>query len=111
MEKFMIKIILVPTSGSDTDARVFSAALSIARPLSAHLQFFHVRLSACEAAVRTRHVEFCVGPAINSALNFLDKDQAVRSGTAIERARAFCAKEGVPFRDRPSTSHTVTAES
>ncbi len=65
----MIKTILVPTSGNDTDQRVFAIALSIARPLGAHIEFFHVRLSACEAAVHSPHVEFCVGPAISNALH------------------------------------------
>ncbi len=100
----MIKTILVPISGSDTDVRVFSAALSVARPLAAHLKFFHVRLSACEAAIRTRHVEYSVGPAINSALHALEQDQAERSETAIEHAEAFCAIEGISFRDSPSVT-------
>jgi nucleotide-binding universal stress UspA family protein len=106
----MIKTILVPISGTDSDARVFCAAMSIARPLAAHLKFFHVRLSACEAAIRTRHVEYCVGPAINSALHALEQDQAERSETAIEQAEAFCAMEGISLRDSPSVTPTVTAE-
>jgi nucleotide-binding universal stress UspA family protein len=110
MEKLMIKTILVPISGSDTDIRVFSAALSVARPLGAHLKFLHVRLSVCEAAIRTRHVEYCVGPAINSALHALEQDQAERSETAIEQAEAFCAIEGISFRDSPGVTPTVTAE-
>jgi nucleotide-binding universal stress UspA family protein len=110
MEKLMIKTILVPTSGSDTDTRVFSAALSVARPLAAHLKFFHVRLSACEAAIRTRHVEYSVGPAINSALHALEQDQAKCSATAIEHAKTFCASEGISFRDSPNVTPTVTAE-
>ncbi len=106
----MIKTILVPISGSDTDTRVFSAALSVARLLGAHLKFLHVRLSTCEAAIRTRHVEYCVGPAINSALHALEQDQAERAETAIEQAEAFCAIEGISFRDGPSATATITAE-
>jgi nucleotide-binding universal stress UspA family protein len=110
MEQLMIKTILVPISGSDTDVRVFSAALSVARPLAAHLKFFHVRLSACEAAIRTRHVEYSMGPAINSALHALEQDQAERSETAIEQTEAFCAIEGISFRDSPGVTASVTAE-
>ena len=106
----MIKTILVPTSSSETDTRVFSAALSVARPLAAHLKFFHVRLSACEAAVRTRHVEYCVGPAINAALHSLERDQAERAEMAIEHAETFCANEGIAFRNTPGITPTVTAE-
>ncbi len=106
----MIKTILVPTSGSDTDTRVFSAALALARPLAAHLKFLHVRLSACEAAIRTPHVEYCVGPAIDAALNSLERQQADRSAAATEHARKFCALEGIPFCDNPRATAAVTAE-
>jgi nucleotide-binding universal stress UspA family protein len=106
----MIKTILVPISGSDTDSRVLSTALSIARPMAAHIEFLHVRLSACEAAIRTRHVEYCVGPAIKSALHALEQDQAARSETAIEQTKAFCAIERISFRDSPSVTPVVTAE-
>jgi hypothetical protein len=35
--------------------------LAAARPLAAHLEFYHIHLSATEAAVRAPHVDFCVG--------------------------------------------------
>ena len=110
MDIIMIKTILVPTSGSDTDTRVFDAAYSIARPLGAHLKFFHVRLSACEAAVRTRHVEFCVGPAINEALHDLERHQKERSAAVVDRVRGFCAAHGIALRQTPGLPPTVTAE-
>jgi hypothetical protein len=65
----MIKTILVPASGSATDDPVFATALAAARPLAAHLEFYHVHLSATEAAVRAPHVDFCVGAALPLALN------------------------------------------
>jgi hypothetical protein len=40
-----IKTFLVPVSGSETDRTVLSAALSLARPLQAHLKFIHQCLS------------------------------------------------------------------
>ena len=106
----MIKTIFVPISGSDTDTRVFSAALSVARPLAAHIKFFHVRLSACEAPIRTRHVKYCVGPAINSALHALEQDQTEHSETAIEHVKTFCVIEGLSLCDSPSATSSVTAE-
>jgi hypothetical protein len=36
----MIKTILVPSSGSSTDASVFATALAIARPMASHLDFY-----------------------------------------------------------------------
>jgi nucleotide-binding universal stress UspA family protein len=72
----MIKKILVPTSGTRNDDKVFATALSVARPLAAHLEFYHVRLSACEAAVRSRHVEYCRGAAMSEALDHLRQREA-----------------------------------
>jgi hypothetical protein len=49
----MIKTVFVPMSGSTSDDSVFATALEVAKPLDAHLDFYHVRLSATEAAVRS----------------------------------------------------------
>ena len=46
----MIKTILVPATGSDTDIAVFGSALAIARPFGAHLDFLHVRIDAATTA-------------------------------------------------------------
>jgi nucleotide-binding universal stress UspA family protein len=106
----MIKTILVPTSGSDTDQRVFATALSIARPLGAHIEFIHVRLSAYEAAVRTPHVEFCVVPAITSALHDLQCNQGDQSAKMLEHVNTFCSNHEIAFRATPGVSPSVTAE-
>lgn len=47
----MFKTIFVPTSGSDTDYGVFATALAVARPLAAHLDFYHSRPAVCEGAL------------------------------------------------------------
>lgn len=97
----MIKTILVPASGSDTDQRVFATTLSIARPLAAHIEFIHVRLSPSEAAVHTPHVEYCVGSAISSALNDLERKQADQSANALAHVNAFCSAHEIAFRTTP----------
>ncbi|HWG71192.1 MAG TPA: universal stress protein [Steroidobacteraceae bacterium] len=106
----MIKTILVPASGSDTDDRVFATVLALARPLGAHLRFFHLRLSAYEAAVRSRHVEFCVGPAINDALRHLEERDNDLSATATKHVNDFCAANDIPLRSSPGKSIAVSAQ-
>jgi hypothetical protein len=70
--------ILVPTSGTDTDTSVFATAFALAQPLRAHVDFYHLRLTPCEAAVRAPHVSFCIGGAIPDALNYLEhRDKAL----------------------------------
>ena len=106
----MIKTIFVPTSGSDADDRVFAAALALARPLGAHLRFFHLRLSACEAAVLSRHVEYCAAPVINDALRCLEERDENLSAAAARHVNAFCAANDIPLRSVPSGSVAVTAQ-
>ena len=106
----MIKTIFVPTSGSDADDRVFAAALALARPLGAHLRFFHLRLSACEAAVHSRHVEFCVGPAINDALRQLEERDEGLSAMAAKHVHSFCAANDIPLRSGAGGSVAVSAQ-
>ena len=47
----MIKTILVPSIGRDTDNAVFASALAVARPFAAHLDVLHVRVDAAAMAV------------------------------------------------------------
>ena len=42
----MIKTILVPATGNQTDDAVFTSALTAARAFNAHLDFLHVRVDA-----------------------------------------------------------------
>jgi nucleotide-binding universal stress UspA family protein len=98
----MIKKILVPTSGDRSDEKVFATALSVARPLAAHLEFYHVRLSDCEAAVRSRHVDFCRGAAMTAALKHLHQREAALSMDAIHHFEAFCAVNEIPMIAKPT---------
>jgi hypothetical protein len=61
-EKKLMKSILVPTGGSDTDSALFETALAVARLFSSHLQFLHIHIGAGEAALNVPHAEFAMGP-------------------------------------------------
>jgi nucleotide-binding universal stress UspA family protein len=98
----MIKKILVPTSGGRSDEMVFATALSLARPLAAHLEFYHVRLSDCEAAVRSRHVDFCRGAAMTDALKHLHQREAALSMDAIQHFETFCEAHEIPIIAKPA---------
>jgi nucleotide-binding universal stress UspA family protein len=98
----MIKKILVPTSGGPRDDKVFATALSVAQLLAAHLEFYHVRLSDCEAAVRARHVEFCSGAAMTDALKHLHQREAALSMGAVKHFEAFCEANEIPIMAKPA---------
>lgn len=105
-----MKTIFVPTSGNSTDHAVFETAFAAARPFGSHLEFYHQRLSVCEAAVRAQHVEFCVGPALTGALDYLRRQDQQLSAAAANHFKEFCGKHAISVRETPGATATVTAE-
>ncbi|MGC1523293.1 MAG: universal stress protein [Steroidobacteraceae bacterium] len=104
-----MKTILVPASGTQTDGCVFATALAVARPLAAHLNFYHLRLSVYEAAVRSPHVQYCMGPALADALDSLKKRDQKLAASAVEHFKDFCEEKGVTVQRAPTALPVVTA--
>ena len=105
----MVKTILVPTSGSETDAVVFETALAAARPCQAHLEFFHVRVSAGEALRYTPHASFARGKALRDTLRELKEDSDKRWEAAQCHVRDFCNQHKITMADAPDRLHTISA--
>lgn len=105
----MIKVILVPATGSDADNAVFASALAVAQPFSAHLDFLHVRVDAASMAV-TMSSEGGGGVMVGGLVERLDEDASLRE----ERARAlfdrFCARERLAVFDTPPGPAAVSAQ-
>ncbi len=104
-----MKSILVPVGGSDRDEAVFQTALAAARPLSAHLDFFHVRISAGAAAVHTPHIEFARGAGLRHAMAELRADAETRSAAARHHVDEFCQRSYVAIVDEPDARSAVSA--
>lgn len=105
----MIKTVFVPVSGSDTDARVFAAALAVARPFGAHMQFFHLHLTPGEAAARAPHVDYAIGEALASSLEYLRNRTDALSESALAHFREFCEANEVRMRTEATSSGPVSA--
>lgn len=105
----VIKTILVPVSGSSTDDAVFATALAAARPLAAHLDFYHVRLNPAEAAVRAPHTDFVMGAALPEALAGLSEEEAQRSAAAAAHVKSFCDRHRIPLRTAPDATAALSA--
>jgi len=105
----MIKTILVPASGSDTDAVVFDTALAAARPCRAHLEFFHLRVSSGAALPYTPHVGFARGKALHNVLQDLHKEAEQRSNAAECHIRDFCQRHKIIVADAPVAFNEVSA--
>lgn len=104
-----MKSILVTASGGDGDATVFATALAAARPLGAHLEFFHLRIHWGEAARNTPHVNFARGAALHQALQDLAVDGEARSVAAHRRFDAFCGQFGIPVAVAPGEYGGISA--
>jgi nucleotide-binding universal stress UspA family protein len=105
----MIKNIFVPASGSSTAASVFATALALARPLAAHLQFLHMHPAPSEAAIHAPHVEFCQGPAIGDALEYLRRQGDYLCAGAVRHFQERCEANSVPVVTVPDAQQSVTA--
>src|SRR5271167_3603786 len=104
-----MKTILVPAGGSDSDSGIFETALAAARPLGAHLDFYHVKIDAGEALVNTPHAGFAMGPALRSTLNQLQTDAQARLSAARDHVEQFCTQHVIPILDRPNGRGEVSA--
>jgi nucleotide-binding universal stress UspA family protein len=106
----MIKSLFVPIDGNAADDGVFATALAVARPLAAHLYFYHVRFTPWQAAVRSRHVEFCVGSEISVAHDNLRQQDEDSSAGASKHFLDFCDRNAVDIRWVPGGTSGISAE-
>jgi nucleotide-binding universal stress UspA family protein len=104
-----MKTILVPASGGAKDEPVFATAFAAAQALTAHLDFYHIRLSEGQAAARVPHVDFCIGAALPAALHVLAEDTAHLSEAAHAHFNAFCDREQIDIRVKPERTVSVSA--
>jgi nucleotide-binding universal stress UspA family protein len=105
----MIKTILVPASGSDSDQAVFGTALAAARLFDAHLDFCHIRIDPAEALRHMPHGGFAMGTALRVALDSWSEEGDTRAAGAVQHIRDFCVREQIEIAEAPSRVDTVSA--
>jgi nucleotide-binding universal stress UspA family protein len=105
----MIKTILVPTGGSDTDFVVFETALAVAQLFRAHLEFFHVRVDAGEALRYSPHATFARGRGLRNALDDREQESQARSRAGRQHFQDFCRRHRLKITDTPGWSPSVSA--
>ena len=104
-----MKSILTPAAGSDSDLATFETALAAARPLGAHLEFLHIRISPTEAAHYVPHLDFAPGAVLHQALQELEDADKARSAAAASHVREFCGRHGIELGDRHAPQGGVSA--
>jgi nucleotide-binding universal stress UspA family protein len=96
----MFKTILVPATGSDSDAAVFAAALGVARLFEAHMEFLHVSVDPVEV-LASAMASADAGGAGAMAAEWIDRLETDAQELAEKTRRAvetFCEREAIPIR-------------
>ena len=97
----MIKTILVPATGTDTDGETFAAALEAARMFEAHLDFLHVRLDTVEVAVAMTAAAGGAGALTPGLVDQLEQEVGEREAEAQHMFKEFCARESLAVAAAP----------
>src|SRR5579872_5304019 len=105
----MIKTILVAASGGEGDRSVFETALALARPLAAHLDFYHLWVSPDESAALAPHVDFAQGRALTEAMEGLQREAVAKSAASGRLFRQFRQANDIPLADRDQAGDVVSA--
>ncbi len=99
----MIKTILVPATGNESDAATFAAALAIAGPFAAHLDMLHVRQDPVALAVAMTS-DAGSGALAAGLIEQLEKDARGRERRAHEIFTRFCAGAGLAVISAPTSA-------
>ncbi len=105
----MIQSILVPFGGGASDAAVFESAIMIGRRLGAHLDFYHVNISAAEAAGSMPHADFAIGAALRQILADMRVQMEDRAVKARWHFDASCLSGNIPLIDTPGSFAGLSA--
>ncbi len=101
----MIKTILVPAMGNETDVAAFAVALRAAQSFAAHLDVLHVRLDTIEAVVAM--TADGGGGALSSGLiEQLEQEVRERESRAQQIFSEFCAHNGLTITASPGEGRT-----
>ena len=104
-----MRTILVPARGGEADESIFEAALAAAKPLAAHLDFYHVKMGVGEAAANAPYVSFAMGAGLAHALDELQVKEQTRSVDAHDHVAKFCRRHGVPLLEKPQARSELSA--
>jgi nucleotide-binding universal stress UspA family protein len=96
----MIKTILVPSTGTDSDAGAFASALAVARRFDAHLDFLHTRIDAATIAA-TIAPEVSSAQVVTDLINKVEEEAEQREQKAKQLFESFCWREGLALAETP----------
>ena len=105
----MIKTILVPATGNQTDEAVFTSALAVARAFDAHLDFLHIRVDAA-VMVAAMATDGSGTTMVSGLVERIDEEATRREDTARQLFQHFCERERLAIEDTPAGGRSPTAQ-
>ena len=105
----MIKTILVPATGNQTDDAVFTSALTAARAFNAHLGFLHVRVDAA-AMVAAMATDGSGAVTVSGLVERIEEEATRREDAARQLFQRFCERERLAIEDTPAGQQSPTAQ-
>jgi nucleotide-binding universal stress UspA family protein len=105
----MIKAILVPATGNQTDDAVFTSALAAARAFNAHLDFLHIRVDAA-AMVAAMATDGSGAAMVSGVVERIDQEATRREDMAKQLFQRFCERERLVIEDIPAGKQSPTAQ-
>ncbi len=111
----MIKSILVSATGGTGDSVVFEAALQLARPFNAHLEFLHAKLDVTEVlvAMASGGMGLGTGAMDQTTIDRMEADAQVLQTRTLLAVEAFCAAHDIRLgatEPEAAVTATFTAE-
>ncbi|HTQ33325.1 MAG TPA: universal stress protein [Stellaceae bacterium] len=105
----MIKTILVPANGTETDAASYVAALPILRGFGAHLDALHVRVDPVEVAVAMT-TEGAGGTLLDGIIEGLTREADDAEAKARAMFEEFCRRESLLNAAEPGANGSPSAQ-
>ena len=105
----MIKTVLVPATGNQTDDAVFTSALAAARAFDAHLDFLHIRVDAA-AMVAAMAADGSGAAMVSGLVERVDEEATRREDAAKQLFQRFCERERLAIEDTPAGQQSPTAQ-
>lgn len=104
----MIRTILVPSTGNDSDRTVLASALAVARPFRAHVDVVHSRVDALSIGSMVS-AEATSAKLIADSIERIETEADEREQRAKQLFESFCQGEGSVISDTPGGAASVSA--
>ena len=104
----MIRTILVPSTGNDSDRTVLASALAVARQFGAHVDVLHSRVDALSIGSMVS-AEATSAKLIADLIERIETEADEREQRAKQLFESFCRGEGLEISETPGGAASVSA--